>query len=268
MNRVIFVAVAASVFLCGPVMAQSAKFSASWDTNARAVKAEAVSETDGFTCTDDGQTDPNDTCVTAEVEMATLHVGSKKSILIGVSSEIGIYLVTNAKGGRKDNGDTTESYLSSTATASGDVSVSLTLENEDGEFCDIAPNPGVTLKSEMRELKVSGGGSNTLDLLAENEEFWIEVALKTNSMGAHHFEFLGVECEQGMYTLTANFDLTAFADASGYDANSEAMVTLYDRMITMQEVRAVKGSLVSDSEICDSVTEMWDMYLGQCVPNS
>jgi hypothetical protein len=246
MNRVIFVAVAASVLLCGPVMAQSAKFSASWDNDPVTVKAEAWSVDDvvNYECNDAG--DADGICVVAEVEMAKLHVGSQKSILVGVSSEVGIYLVTTAKGGRKDTGGV-EANLSSSATAEGTVEVNLTLENEDGTSCAIAPDNSVILKSESRTLTVSGGGSDPLDLLLEDQEFWIEVGITTDSKGATHFEFLGVECEQGTYTLTATFDLTAIADASGYDASSEAVVSLTDRMITMQEVRAVKGSLVPDT---------------------
>ena len=93
----------------------------------------------------------------------------------------------------------------------------------------------------MRELTVTGGGDMTM---LEDEEFWIEVGITTDSKGAHHFEFLGVDCTQGYYTLTATFNLTALTEASGYDSDALATVTLYDRMITMQEVRAVKGSVV------------------------
>jgi hypothetical protein len=149
-------------------------------------------------------------------------------------------LVTTAKGGRKNDGGTTTNF-SSTAKASGSVDVALSLINDDGEECGIAPSNGVTLKSEMRELTVSGGGDMTM---LDDEEFWIEVGITTDSKGAHHFEFLGVDCTQGNYTLTATFNLTALTEASGYDSNALAAVTLYDRMITMQEVRAVKGSIV------------------------
>lgn len=172
--------------------------------------------------------------------MATLKVPEGKEILMGVSSEIGIHLITEAKGGRKDVGDV-ESNFSSTAKAQGDVDVTLSLEQADGTTCGIAPSNSVTLKSEMRELTVSGGGDMSM---LTDEEFWINVKIETDSIGAHHFEFLGVDCDGGDYTLTATFDLTAITEASGYDSSATATVTLWDRMITMQELRAVKGSIV------------------------
>lgn len=136
---------------------------------------------------------------------------------------------------------TTDGDFSSSAMGTGSVDVTLSLDATNGATCNIEPNSTITLKSEMRKLTVSGGG-----ISVDDDQFWINVGIETNSIGAHHFEFLGVECEQGDYLLTADFDLTAIAEASGVDSNAEVIVTLGDRMITMQEVRAVKGSLVSD----------------------
>jgi hypothetical protein len=226
-NRVLLAAAALSI-VSTTALAQSAKFAASWDTDAVEVAAES-------TCGD--ECSGEDTQTLAETEMATLHVGSKKSILVGVSSEIGIYILTEAKGGKNADGD-----FSSSAMGEGSVDVTLSLEAANGATCDIAPNNTITLKSEMRKLTVSGGGT----FADQDDEFWINVGIETNSIGAHHFEFLGVECAQGDYVLDATFNLTAIAEALGVDSNAEVIVTLGDRMITMQEVRAVKGSLVSD----------------------
>ena len=229
-NRVLLAAAALSI-VSTTALAQSAKFAASWDTDARSVAAESA-------CVD-SICDPRESNTVAETEMATLHVGSQKSILVGVSSEIGIYMLTEAKGGKSTTGD-----FSSSAMGEGSVDVALSLEATNGATCDIAPNNTITLKSEMRKLTVSGGGT----FADQTDEFWIKVGIETNSIGAHHFEFLGVECDQGDYLLTARFDLTAIAEALGVDSNAEVIVTLGDRMITMQEVRAVKGSLVSDAD--------------------
>jgi len=232
MNRVLIAAVAATTLFAGPVMAQSAKFAASWDDDPVVVEAYATDEA-AMICNDGTLT--NGYCIEAELEMAQLHVGSKKSILVGVSSEIGIHLITRAKGKGGVSG-----AESATAKAEGAVEVVLSLVDVDdsAKTCDIAPSDRVTLKSEMRELTVSA--------TATEGDIEVEVAIDTDSIGAHHFEFLGVECEQGTYRLTATFNLSALASASGYDADSTATVTLMDRMITMQEVRAVKGSLVED----------------------
>ena len=232
MKRLFISIVLASAMFSVGAMAQSAKFAASWDTN-------PVWATSSDSCTT-GTCTNNPDGVMIDVEMATMKVPEGKEIFIGVSSEILINLVTTAKGGRKDDGGTTYNF-SSKAKASGSVDVTLTLVSDAGDVCAIAPSNSVTLKSEMRELTVTGGGDMTM---LEDEEFWIEVGIETDSKGAHHFEFLGVDCTQGNYTLTATFDLLALTEASGYDSDALATVTLFDRMISMQEVRAVKGSVV------------------------
>jgi len=223
----------ALVMFAGSAMAQSAKFAASWDTSPVTVEAYAEEDTvnSGFVC-NQGSPDGN-YCVAAEVEMAKLHIGASKSILVGVSSEIGIHLITYAKG---KSGEVT-----STAKAEGGVDVTLALvdESDSTNICTIAPDDTVTLMSEMRELSVGA--------TATEGDIEVAVTIDTHSQAAQHFEFLGVECGQGTYVLTATFDLSALAQASGYDASSTATVTLGDRMVTMQEVRAVKGSLLEDS---------------------
>ena len=228
MKRLLISVVLASAMFSVGAMAQSAKFAASWDTNP--VVETAYSECIDSAC--DGKV----TNTKSDIEMATLHVGAKKSILVGVSSEIGIWMLTQAKGGKNADGD-----FWSSAMTEGSVGVTLSLEATNGETCAIAPDNSVTLKSEMRKLTVAGGGSFE-DL---TDTFWIDVAIETESKGAHHFEFLGVECAQGDYLLMATFDLTAIAEAAGVDSTAHVVVTLGDRMITMQEVRAVKGSIVS-----------------------
>ena len=232
MKRFLICIVLASAMFSVTAMAQSAKFAASWDTNPRTATSSDACVSDD--CTDN----PDDVII--DIEMAKMKVPEGKEIFVGVSSEILIHLVTTAKGGRKNDGGTTTNF-SSTAKASGSVDVALSLVSDAGDVCGIAPSNGVTLKSEMRELTVSGGGDMTM---LEDEEFWIEVGITTDSKGAHHFEFLGVDCTQGNYTLTAAFNLTALTEASGYDSDALATVTLFDRMITMQQVRAVKGSIV------------------------
>jgi hypothetical protein len=235
MNRVLIAAVAATAMFATPVFAQSAKFAASWDTEHK--WATASDSCDTLACDALAAND----AVAVDMPLATLKVPEGKEILIGVSAEIGVHLITEAKGGKKDVADT-DMLLSSTAKAEGAVDVTLSLVSAAGDGCAIAPNDSVTMMSEMRELTVSGGGDWNVPT---DEEFWINVKIESESIGAHHFEFLGVNCTQGDYTLYATFDLTALAEASGYDASAEDTVNLWDRIITMQEVRAVKGSLTS-----------------------
>ena len=120
-------------------LAQSAKFAASWDTTPIVTSADS-------TCTN-GTCTGNETNSDIEVEMATIHVATHKSVLIGVSAQIGIHLITQAKG-KSGGGD-------SSALAEGSVDVDLALvDPESGAVCDIAPSSSVTLKSEMRKLAV------------------------------------------------------------------------------------------------------------------
>ena len=87
----------------------------------------------------------------------------------------------------------------------------------------------------------------TIPDLGDSEDVEVIVGIETESIGAHHFNFLGVECGQGWYVLTATFDLSALAAVTGLKADADVVVTLGSRIITLQEVRAVKGSLVEDS---------------------
>jgi hypothetical protein len=231
MKRILISVVLASAMFSVGTMAQSAKFAASWENgDVKPVTATSIDSCTAGTCSD------NPDVTNVEIMLAEMKVPEGKEILVGVSSEILIHLVTEAKAGRKTDG----LYFSSTAMAEGNVDVTLTLMNSKGEKCGIAPDDQVTLKSEMRLLTVSAGGTAVI----EDEDFWIDVGITTKSKGAHHFEFLGVDCPGGDYQLTATFDLTAITEASGEDSNALATVTLFDRMITMQEVRAVKGSIV------------------------
>jgi len=225
-------AIAGASFVAAPAWAQSAKFAASWDTDPVSVAAHAscAADPEGDCLVVDG---PN---VGAEVEMAQIHVATHKSVLIGVSSQIGIHLVTVAKGKGGESGD-----FSSSALAQGDVKATVTLVNQDssGEDCVVAPGP-IILKAESRRLTVSA--------TATEGDIEVEVGIGTNSVSANHFNFLGVECDQGWYDAMVHFDLSALALASGFDSSADVWVTLGPQMVTLQEVRAVKGSLVEDTD--------------------
>ena len=220
---------ALAAFVSGQAQAQSAKFAATWDNT-------PIVTTATSTCTD-GNCTGNDDNTDIELEMATIHIATHKSVLIGVSAQIGIILVTEAKG--KGGGDCNPNDCSSTAFAKGSVNVGLTLIDPDsGAVCIIAPSASVILKSEARTLKVDAESSDS--------EIAVFVSIATESISANTFNFLGVECDQGHYKLTATFTDRAIAEAFGLDSLANVTVTLGQRLITMQEVRAVKGSLVED----------------------
>ena len=196
------VAALAIGFASSGAHAQSAKFAATWDTDD--ITAFATSS-----CDSDGNCDGPDMGMNGTIEMADIHISTHKSALIGVSAQVGIHLITIAKG--KGGANTTN--VESTALAQGDVIVVVTLVNQgSGSDCTVAPGP-IVFKSEMRELKVSA------DSTADEVE--VSVGIDTNSVSANHFNFLGVECDQGWYKMMADFDLSALADASGVDSTGE-----------------------------------------------
>ncbi len=65
-----------------------------------------------------------------------------------------------------------------------------------------------------------------------------------DTTAAHHFNFIDVALEQGFYDVVVVFDLSAFVAIVGADAIARAKVILGPRMVTAQEVRAVKGQLI------------------------
>ena len=88
MNRLLFAAMAASTLFSATAMAQSAKFTAAWETDKVALAEFAINY--------DQLSD--DTIVAAEETMATIHIANKKELLIGVSGVANLVTITEAKG--------------------------------------------------------------------------------------------------------------------------------------------------------------------------
>lgn len=215
--------------------AQSAKFAATWDDDTLSVKINTTVGNCVFDgAFDGGSTDGDGTeavpCIGAKTEIAEIHVAQQKDLLIGVSSQIALVTITQAKG--KKGSD-------ATAIASGEVGMTVTLKDQvTDEVFATAPGP-VVFAARLQELTVSVGGTST-------EDIHVLVALTLKTTAAHHFNFLGVDLPQGTYDVIATFDLSAFAEANGFDADTfaEAEVILGPRVVTAQEVRAVKDSIV------------------------
>jgi hypothetical protein len=248
MKRALIAIVAAAAVISGPVMAQASKFDASWDTTTVSVKAEIADPATVATCTneDSGTGTRADPCVLAETTIATLDVAQQKDLLIGVSGQIGLVTFTQAKGKHANDGTVTEG----SATAGAGVNVTVMLKDADsGETVQTAAPGPVTFAARIQELKVSVpecsvpldlDGSGTVAYDADCE---VLVSLMLNTTAAHHFNFIGVDLDQGTYDVVAQFDLSAFVAIVGEDAAAEAEVVLGPRMVTVQEVRAAKGSL-------------------------
>lgn len=219
MKRLTFALLAAAAlgFAASPAEAQSAKFAASYDTDAVIVDTGLI-------------TIGNKTVTGAEVDLATIHVASQKDLLIGVSAQIGIYTLTEA---RSREGNT------STAIAEGNVAATVVYApTGTADICanGTAAAPGeVTFAARLQELSVTND--------AENE---VVVRLVLDTTAAHHFNYLGIDLAQGTYDVAACFDLRAFAEVIG-DGEARAKVALGKRVVAVQEVRAAKGGIVDES---------------------
>lgn len=215
----------------GPLCAQASKFAAAWDTDVVSVQAE-VSTGEDPACFDGVGDSIEGPCVLAEELLATIDVAQQKDLLIGVSGQIGLHTFTQAKG------KNTDPSLGS-ATASAGVTVTVELRDSyTGELVQTAAPGPVVFASRLQELKVDLADSDT-DLYTE-----VVVSLLLETTAAHHFNFIGVDLDQGDYDVVAVFDLSAWVEIVGEDAIAEAQVTLGPRMVTAQEVRAAKGSLI------------------------
>ena len=236
-------AIALVAFVSGNVQAQSAKFAAVYSKAIKTVKAEIFSDEDGVTtgaiCTGDGAGSgtSGDPCILAVANMATIHVAQAKELLIGVSGEIGLVTLTQAKG------KTSDPTLGS-ATASGKVEVTLMLKNTNTGEESVAEPGTVTFAARLQELKVSAECIDVVPDTCDDFDIEVIVSLKLDTTAAHHFNFLGIDLDQGMYEVKAIFDLSAFVAIVGEDAIAEAEVILGPRMVTVQEVRAVKDSIL------------------------
>lgn len=169
--------------------------------------------------------------------MASLDVAQQKDLLIGVSAQIGLVTLTVAKG---KSGSATQV---GEALASAGVDVTLELREANGlgtgALVQIAAPGKVTFASRLQELKVTVADSDT-DFLTE-----VTVSLLLDTTATQHFNFLGVDLDQGVYDVVAVFDLSAFVAIVGEAAVAEAEVILGPRMVTAQEVRAAKDSLIA-----------------------
>ena len=238
MKRILISVVLASAMFSVGAMAQSSKFDASWSNDVKMVHAYVDSDT-ASACLGDGTGDGTGgdggaPCVLAEALMATLDVAQHKDLLIGVSGQIGLHTFTQAKG------KNTDPALGS-ATASGSVVVTLELREANGLGTGAlvqtaAPGP-VTFASRLQTLTVDVTDTDTENLTE------VTVSLLLDTTAAHHFNFIGVDLDQGVYDVVAVFDLSAWVAIVGEDAIAEAKVTLGPRMVTVQEVRAAKDSL-------------------------
>lgn len=252
-------AAAAVAFLSGPVMAQSAKFAAVWTDGSTMVESMACDATYADFCDEMVAFDAD-----LGVTMTEIHVPQSKELLVGVSAQVGLFTQTVAKG---KNGS------HSTAVAAAGAGVLPLACNQATGDC-VSGKPGfIVLDARWQELSAvlggiieqctvevqvdpdTGTGSGIFDLddctVAQEE---ISLALAT--LGANHFNFVFPDLPQGDYSIVALFFTAAHAAAwaecpetSTYcevddgDAAALSHAFIGKTMVTVEEVRAVKGSL-------------------------
>ena len=231
-------------------MAQSAKFTAAWEDDKVAL-AEFAINYDEVT---------EETVVSAEETMATIHVANKKELLIGVSGVANLVTITEAKG---RNGG-----FESIAEAEGALNLEVRVVPEGmSANCAgdvpvggmVAAPGGLTFASRKQTLKVTVDldivdvvgtcgeleqpdcVADTLDIVGD-----VTVALGLDTTAAHHFNFVAPDLSQGTYDIAACFTGAAdgFVTPGEVDNKVRAYVAVIQRMLTVQEVRAVKNDFI------------------------
>ena len=264
MKRLLISLVLTSAMFSVGAMAQSAKFAAVWTDGVKVIKSEACDSTEDNFCDE-----ITNTGAQFGYTLANIKVPQSKELLVGISAQIELFTQTIVKG-RKG------SLSTATAMAEGGVSL-LACNDASGECFEGAPGY-ITLSKRQQELSAVLGGvieectfDVTLDVLidvASGSATWTlddcvvlqeEISLALTTMAAHHFNFVFPDLPQGDYAVMATFktDATAAAEAScsadaiycdaelDGDASAVSHAIIGKTMMTVQEVRAVKGSLGS-----------------------
>jgi hypothetical protein len=251
------VAAGIAAMLSTGASAQSAKFAATYDTDPEMITVEV---------TGNPLTPNSDDIVGAEAELATLHVANWKELLVGVSAQVNLLTLTQAKG--KNSGG------ESTTIAEGTVRVGVLVEPEGTPDCDsawssydaeisnpfVAPGP-VTFASRRQQLVVDvnldivGLIPAVCDAQCIANYLGIEgsvlVALGLDTTAAHHFNFVADDLRQGTYDIVACYDFSALAEVGGNDIDADTQaysrVALGPRIVTVQEVRATRNGVIDES---------------------
>lgn len=227
----------------------SAKFAADWATNR--VEFANVQVTD---CADDGNganidADCSDyeaasnTKVRAAALLTTIKVPQDKEMLIGVSGEASLLTFTEAKG-KNDGGE-----VVSSAEANLNLEVRFApVETSDvcvtGSHSVAAPG-AVTFSSRKQTMTLDVSSFDDAD---DGTVAQVALALELDTVAAHHFNFVAVDVPADEYGVWACFSGDALAEVvienGGTSTGSaKAVVAIQKRMLTVQEVRAVRESL-------------------------
>lgn len=259
MKRIFYCIAFTSTLFAGAALAQSAKFAAVWTDGTTVVESSACASTfDGFCAIADAfDTDLG-------VTIASIRVPQSKELLVGISAQVGLFTETVVRG-KKGSSST------ATALAAGGV---LPVACSEGNGCFIGEPGFVVLDARHQELSAilggiiesctvevavdpdTGTGSGIFDL-DDCEVEQEEISLAISTMSANHFNFVFPDLPQGDYDVMALFathaaaaavenacpDPSDFCEPGDGDAAALSHAFIGKTMMTIQEVRAVKGSL-------------------------
>lgn len=263
MKRLIISTVLTSTLIsAGAMAAPSAKFAAVYGDGGPYVVSQITVE---------GTADASDFNENDGFTFARIKVPQDKELLVGVSAEVGLTTDTSIKG---KNGGAAKAI----AGAKGAVVIVAHRVDDcapgDGKSCGVVAAPGdVTLNSRVQTLDATLGGviesctdgdlDGTIDVSTDCVVTDEEIGLMLETVSANHFNFVLPNLDQGEYNITAYF--TTRTDAAididectvGGDVDdgclggdgevsarafAEAFIGKY--MVTVQQVRAVKGSIL------------------------
>lgn len=254
----IFIVLASALIAAGAMAAPSAKFAAVFGNEGPYLISMVTVE---------GTVDADDFQQKEGFTFARIKVPNNQELLVGVSAEVGLTTDTSIKG---KNGGAAKAI----AGASGVIIVVAHRVGDcspgDNDACGQVALPGdVTLNSRVQTLHAKLGGVIIScsegavvikdDCIVEDEE----IGLILETLSANHFNFVLQNLEQGTYDITAYFttraegeiDIDEDSVTAGGTVSARASATAFigAYMVTLQQVRAVKGELSStdiDVVIC------------------
>lgn len=263
-NIVTTTVMATAIFAAPAFAGPSAQFAATWNSTSPNIVSMAV--------IDDVTADAWDLNTNDGYQLTTIKVPQGKELLVGVSSEIGLTTDTSIKG--KNGG-------SAKAIADGSAWVMVTATSVNGgDPIEAVPGP-IMLSSRIQVLEAKLGGvieectdttggtdvnglnpgddgyidtpDGTIDVKLECIVSDEEIGLMQNTLASHHFNFLLPNMNAGEYIIKAHFFTRAYAEVDidevsvtnggSVSGSSYAQAFVGKSMVTVQQVRAVEGSL-------------------------
>lgn len=272
MKRILYsILLAAALFSSSVFAGPSAKFAATYGYGPSVFSAAYVS----------GDTDDFDLDINAGYTLATIKVPQDKELLVGVSAEVAIVTDTSIKG---KNGGSARSIA-----GGGALAIVAAVPTGTGPYGGAVAEPGpVVLGARVQVLSATLGGviescedftggtdsegrnpgdpgyvdtpDGVIDVQLECVVSDEEIGLFQATMAAQHFNFVLPDMDSGEYDIVVWFVTGAFAgidideisvsDGGSVSASAFALAFIGKHMVTVQQVRAVKGSL-GDTEIIE-----------------